>query len=217
MGAQVFPDQRPLPAVPVELNAIANRLWSGESFLNEAFTVANLQKAREQQPFRLVHFATHAEFRPGQPSNSYIELWGGDKLRLDELRKLKLDNPPVDLLVLSACRTALGNDEAELGFAGLAVLAGVKSAMGSLWYVSDEGTLALMAAFYKKLKEVPVKAEALRQAQVAMIRGDVRIEGGQLVVENERIPLPPELAKLGDRKFSHPYYWSAFTMIGNPW
>ncbi|HEY9634636.1 MAG TPA: CHAT domain-containing protein, partial [Coleofasciculaceae cyanobacterium] len=91
------------------------------------------------------------------------------------------------------------------------------SAMGSLWYVSDEGTLALMSAFYKKLKEVPVKAEALRLAQVAMIRGDVRIEGGQLVVENERIPLPPELAKLGDKKFSHPYYWSAFTMIGNPW
>jgi CHAT domain-containing protein len=218
MGAQVFPDQRPLPAVPIELNAIAKRLWSGDSFLNEAFTVDNLKQARQREPYGIVHFATHAEFRPGQPSNSYIELWGGNKLRLDQLSELKFkDNPPVDLLVLSACRTAVGNDQAELGFAGLAVLAGVKSAMGSLWYVSDEGTLALMSAFYKKLKEVPVKAEALRLAQVAMIRGDVRIEGGQLVVENERIPLPPELAKLGDKKFSHPYYWSAFTMIGNPW
>ncbi|HBL13881.1 MAG TPA: hypothetical protein DD379_21300, partial [Cyanobacteria bacterium UBA11162] len=174
-------------------------------------------QARQRVPYGIVHLATHAEFRPGKPSNSYIELWAGNKLRLDQLRQLQLDAPPVDLLVLSACRTALGNDEAELGFAGLAVQAGVKSAMGSLWYVSDEGTLALMTAFYKKLKEVPVKSEALRLAQVAMIRGDVRIEGGELVVEDERIPLPPELAKVGDRTFSHPYYWSAFTMIGNPW
>jgi CHAT domain-containing protein/tetratricopeptide (TPR) repeat protein len=217
MGAQVFPDQRPLPAVPTELNAIVQRLWSGDSYLNEAFTIDNLQKARQQESHGIVHFATHAEFRSGQPSNSYIELWGGNKLRLDQLRQLKLDNPPVDLLVLSACRTALGNDEAELGFSGLAVQAGVKAAMGSLWYVSDEGTLGLMTAFYKKLKQAPTKAEAMRQAQVAMLRGDVRIEGGQLIVENERIPLPPELAKLTDRKFTHPYYWSAFMMVGNPW
>ena len=217
MGAQEFPNQRPLPAVPIELSAIANRLWPGQSYLNEQFTIETLKQARQRVPYGIVHLATHAEFRPGKPSNSYIELWGGNKLRLDQLRQLQLDAPPVDLLVLSACRTALGNDEAELGFAGLAVQAGVKSAMGSLWYVSDEGTLALMTAFYKKLKEVPVKSEALRLAQVAMIRGDVRIEGGELVVEDERIPLPPELAKVGDRTFSHPYYWSAFTMIGNPW
>ena len=217
MGAQEFPNQRPLPAVPIELSAIANRLWQGQSYLNEQFTIETLKQARQRVPYGIVHLATHAEFRPGKPSNSYIELWAGNKLRLDQLRQLQLDAPPVDLLVLSACRTALGNDEAELGFAGLAVQAGVKSAMGSLWYVSDEGTLALMTAFYKKLKEVPVKSEALRLAQVAMIRGDVRIEGGELVVEDERIPLPPELAKVGDRTFSHPYYWSAFTMIGNPW
>jgi CHAT domain-containing protein len=217
MGAERFPDQPPLPAVPIELETITDRLWLGQSFLNEAFTVENLKQARAQEPYGIVHLATHAEFKPGQLSNSYIELWGGKRLRLNQLRQLQLNQPPVDLLVLSACRTALGNDEAELGFAGLAIQAGVKSAMGSLWYVSDAGTLALMTAFYRKLKEVPTKAEALRLAQVAMIRGDVRIEGGQLVVENERIPLPPELAKLGDRTFSHPYYWSAFTMIGNPW
>ncbi|MBE9124829.1 MULTISPECIES: CHAT domain-containing protein [unclassified Coleofasciculus] len=217
MGADNFPDQRPLPAVPVELEAIAARLWSGESYLNEKFTLENLKQARNREPFGLVHLATHAEFQPGKVSNSYIELWGGQKLRLDQLRQMELDKPPVELLVLSACRTALGNEEAELGFAGLAVQAGVKSAMGSLWYVSDEGTLALMTAFYKKLKDVPIKAEALRQAQVAMIRGDVRIEGGQLVVEDERFPLPPKLAQLSDRTFAHPYYWSAFTIIGNPW
>jgi CHAT domain-containing protein len=120
-------------------------------------------------------------------------------------------------MVLSACRTALGNEEAELGFTGLAVQAGVKSALGSLWYVSDDATLGLMTTFYSQLKEVPIKAEALRQAQLAMIRGEVRIEKGQLVTPNYTIPLPPQLADLPDRELTHPYYWSAFTLVGSPW
>jgi|GEM_PF-6302160 len=216
MGAEVFPDQTPLPAVPVELDVITRQLWSGEAYLNESFTVETLKQAREEEPFSIVHFATHAEFREGRANNSYIQLWD-EKITLDELRELELDNPPVTLLVLSACRTAVGSKEAELGFAGLAVQAGVSTAMGSLWYVSDEGTLGLMTKFYEELKQIPVKAEALRQTQLAMLRGEVRIEDGQLVVDNDRIPLPPELAQLSDRDFSHPYYWSAFTLIGNPW
>ena len=149
-------------------------------------------------------------------SNSYIQLWD-TKLRLDQLSGLGWNNPPVELLVLSACRTALGNEEAELGFAGLAVQAGVKSAIGSLWYVSDEGTLGLMTEFYQQLKQTAIKSEALRQAQLAMLRGQVNISGGKLVVGSDSLPLPPELANLQDQNFQHPYYWSAFTMIGNPW
>ncbi|NEQ27724.1 MAG: CHAT domain-containing protein, partial [Microcoleus sp. SIO2G3] len=90
-------------------------------------------------------------------------------------------------------------------------------AMGSLWAVSDEGTLALMTQFYEQLKEVPIKAEGLRQAQLAMLRGEVKLQGGQLVTSRGSFPLPPELAELPDRNLSHPYYWSAFTMIGKPW
>jgi CHAT domain-containing protein len=123
----------------------------------------------------------------------------------------------VELLVLSACRTAEGDEEAELGFAGLAVQAGVKSALGSLWYVNDEGTLALMTEFYGKLKEAPIKAEALRQAQLAMIQGKVRLQRGKLITSQGTFSLPPQLAVVGDRDLTHPYYWSAFTMIGNPW
>jgi CHAT domain-containing protein len=119
--------------------------------------------------------------------------------------------------VLSACRTAVGDEQAELGFAGLAVLAGVKSAIGSLWYVSDEGTLGLMATFYEELKKTPIKAEALRKAQLAMLRGETRLSGGQLITTVGNFPLPPELVQLGNKNLSHPYYWSAFTMIGNPW
>ncbi|MFB8788770.1 MAG: CHAT domain-containing protein [Potamolinea sp.] len=101
------------------------------------------------------------------------------QLRLDQVRQLGWNNPAVDLLVLSACRTALGDEKAELGFGGLAVSSGVKSALASLWYVSDQGTLALMTEFYQQLKTAPIKAEALRQAQISMIKKQVRIENGK--------------------------------------
>jgi filamentous hemagglutinin family protein len=216
MGASRFSDQNPLPAVSTELSVITQQLWTGRSFLNEAFTLENLQQARAQQPFGIVHLATHAEFQPGMPNNSYIQLWN-TKLTLNQLRQFGLNNPSVELLVLSACRTALGDKNAELGFAGLAVQAGVKSGLGSLWYVNDEGTLAFMTEFYEQLKQAPIKAEALRQAQLAMLKGNVRLEGETLMTTRNKFPLPPELAQLGSPDLSHPYYWSAFTMIGNPW
>ncbi|MEQ8754860.1 MAG: CHAT domain-containing protein [Coleofasciculus sp. G1-WW12-02] len=216
MGAALFTDQKPLPAVPVELSEITQSLWQGRSFLNDAFTLENLKSQRQQQPFGIIHLATHANFQSGAPNNSYIQLWDR-KLRLNQLPQLDWNNPPVELLVLSACRTALGNEEAELGFAGLAVKAGAKSAVGSLWYVSDEGTLGLMSKLYQTLKQAPIKAEALRQTQLAMLQGQVYLKGGQLVAGDKSISLPPELARLGDVNFEHPYYWSAFTMIGSPW
>jgi CHAT domain-containing protein len=216
MGADQFTDQNPLPAVPIEISAIAGQLWPGKSFLNQGFTLENLQAARAAQQFGIIHLATHAEFQPGKPSDSYIQLWDR-KLRLDQLPGLMLNNPSVELLVLSACRTAQGDEEAELGFAGLAVQAGVKSALGSLWYVSDEGSLGLMTQFYEKLREAPIKSEALRRAQLAMLRGEVRVQKGMLVTSGSSFLLPAQLALLGDIELSHPYYWTAFTMIGNPW
>ncbi|MGB3694797.1 MAG: CHAT domain-containing protein, partial [Spirulinaceae cyanobacterium] len=216
MGADTFTEQNPLPAVPKELSLITKQLWSGKSYLNENFTLKNLKQARNQDPFGIIHLATHGEFKPGEPSNSYIQLWE-QKLSLDSLRTLDWNNPSVELLVLSACRTALGSREAELGFAGLAVQAGVKSALGSLWTVSDDGTLGLMSSFYQQLKTAPIKAEALRQAQLTMLRGEVYLEDGQLVSGDRRIALPDALADLGDQDLTHPYYWSGFTMIGNPW
>ncbi len=118
---------------------------------------------------------------------------------------------------MSAGKTAIGDRDAELGFAGLAVSAGVKSAIASLWFVSDEGTLALMSQLYRQLRTSPTKAEALRQAQIAMIRGQVRLEKGQLQTPRGNIKLPPQLADLGKRNLAHPYYWSAFTIVGSPW
>ncbi len=216
MGASEFSDENPLPAVPFEVATITQKLWQGKSFLNDAFTLENLKAQRRQQPFGIIHLATHGQFKAGKREDSYIRLWDR-RLGLDQLRELGWNDPPVELLVLSACRTALGDKEAELGFAGLAVQAGVKSAVGSLWYVSDEATLGLMAEFYRQLQKAPIKSEALREAQLAMIRGEVYLKAGKLHGTGQNVTLPPELAQLGDKKLSHPYYWSAFTMIGSPW
>jgi CHAT domain-containing protein len=219
MGASKFTSQNPLPAVPLELSIITNELNSNKSFLNDGFTLSNLKSQRAQEPFGIIHLATHGQFKPGSPDNSYIQLWDS-KLRLDQLRQMGWNNPPVGLLVLSACRTALGDEKAELGFGGLAVAAGVKTALGSLWYVSDQGTLGLMSEFYGQLKTAPIKAEALRQAQISMLTGKVRIEEGKLhssASQSKGIPLPPELGKVENQDLSHPYYWAAFTLIGSPW
>lgn len=223
MGAAQFTKLSPLPAVPAELANIVD-LWQGKSFLNEQFTLKNLKSQRERQPYQIIHLATHSEFKPGAASDSFIQLWDS-QLQLNQLRQLGWNNPPVELLVLSACRTALGDEQTELGFAGFAFQAGVKSVLASLWYVSDEGTLALMSEFYQQLKTAPIKAEALREAQIAMIKGQVRIEQGVLrgsfAFSSKRAgndePISAELASMGDRNLAHPYYWAAFTMIGSPW
>ncbi|MGL5064379.1 MAG: CHAT domain-containing protein, partial [Microcoleus sp.] len=221
MGASKFPekyDQNPLPAVPLELSTIVGKLWRGSSFLNESFTLGNLKNKRNQPQYKIIHLATHGDFQPGGAENSYIQFWD-TKLRLNQLDELKLSNPQVELLVLSACTTAVGDEQAELGFAGLAFQAGVKSAVASLWYVSDAGTLGLMTEFYRQLRTAPIKAEALRQAQLALLHQEVRLQDGYLVNSgNDRaLPLPVELAEKGDRNLSHPYYWAAFTTIGSPW
>jgi CHAT domain-containing protein len=174
----------PLPAVATEVSLLTNNIWSGQKLLNEQSTINNFQALSSQDRFGIIHIATHAEFKPGAIHHSYIQFWNA-KLRFDELRQLsqKLQweqDPKVELMVLSACRNSLGDQQAELGFAGLTIQTGVKTALGSLWYVSDEGSLALMTKFYEQLKTAPIKSEALQQAQLAMIKGQVRLEDRQL-------------------------------------
>ena len=218
MGATTFTSSglSPLPAVSLELNTVS-QLWQGSEFLNDRFTLDILIQQRQARPFRMIHLATHAVFSPGDRANSYIQLWGNERLTLDQIRQANLTTPLVDLLVLSACQTALGDRDAELGFAGLSITSGVRSAIASLWQVNDGGTMGLMTAFYQQLPKTTTKAEALRQAQLLMLRGEVRLEGGSLVTPQGIFPLPEELKRLGDKKLTHPFFWSAFTLIGNPW
>ncbi len=217
MGMSEFVDQPALPNVPTEILTITEKLWPGEALLNQAFTLENLQEQRSQQAFKIIHLATHANFNPQH--NAYIQFWD-HKLPLKQLRDLEwYKQPQVELLVLSACETGLGNtSETEMGFAGLAHQAGVKSALASLWQVSDVGTLGLMVEFYRNLKSSPIKAEALRQAQLALLRGGVEVEAGLLHSTRADASVSNTLAvRLQTRDLSHPYYWAGFTMIGSPW
>jgi CHAT domain-containing protein len=223
----------PLPAVPLELELITT-VWQGAMFLNEQFTREALERERRNPAYRIIHLATHAQFEPEkEPTdhaqfepqrkrremlNSFIQLWAKERLLLDQLRELRWYDPVVEMLVLSACETAVGDRNAELGFIGLATQAGVKTAVGSFWTVDDAGSSALMSEFYWQLKlpDVPIKAEAIRRAQLAMIEGRVRLENGQLVYSGGRVSLPPAI-EASTVDFSHPYFWSAFTTVGSPW
>lgn len=215
MGANKFSANTDLPAVPVELATITQPgFWQGKVLLNEAFTLKQFQKSRSQTPYGIVHLATHADISAKSVRDSYIQFWDR-RLQLDRVRDLQLDNPPVQLLVLSACRTALGAPNAELGFAGLAVQSGAKAVLASLWSVDDVGTLVLMSGFYERLKTMPIKTNVLRRTQIAMLSGNLTLKNSS--ISQVRGSLPAELQPLQERDLSHPYYWAAFTTVGNPW
>jgi filamentous hemagglutinin family protein len=223
MGASQFPSvaglpsENNLPTVPLELTAIANQLWQGNAFLNEDFTLAELNAQRDEKRFGIVHLATHAEFDPEFPNKSYIRLWD-ENVDFNKLRELNLNKPPIELLVLSACRTAVGVLTVELGFAGLSVQIGVKSSLASLWYVDDEATFVLMSKFYRQLGQSVIKADGLRLAQLEMQkRQNSELTELLTALQQQQIKIPPTLKQLDQKDFSHPYYWAGFTIVGNPW
>jgi CHAT domain-containing protein len=216
MGASKFQDNQPLPAVPLELNAITQRHWSGEVLLNQAFTLKDFAAARARHPFGIVHLATHASISANSVQDSYIQFWD-QRLSLDAVQSLKLRAPVVQLLVLSACQTALGNANAELGFAGFAVQSGAKAAIASLWQVSDIGTLVLMNELYKYLGTTAIKSQALRQAQIALLQGNITIDNSPILRGANDPTLQQALQAANQFNLKHPYYWAAFTLIGNPW
>ena len=180
----------PLPGVTKEVRDI-NNLYPAEILLNSSFTEDNFNQAVEDSNYKVIHLATHGKFS-SQLDNTFVLTWD-ERLNINELNELiRKDSKqlnPVELLVLSACETAIGDKQAALGLAGIAVRAGARSTMASLWDVSDEATVMLMTNFYQELKKTDItKAEALRIAQ-------------QNVLQTE--------------KFSHPYFWSAFILVGN--
>ncbi len=215
MGRSEFEDFPPLPAVPIELETVLTGDWAGKSFLNQGFTFNKL-RSQLQNSVDIVHLATHARFEAGELENSFIQLWD-TQLTPSQLRQLPFAEFAINLLVLSACQTALGAGNAELGFAGLAVNSGVQTAVASIWQVSDTGTLGLMGKFYQHLQDHSLKAEALRQAQLDFLNQQVRLENGSLRGVRGTVNLPPELNNLPQENFAHPYYWAGFVTIGAPW
>ncbi|MDV3352699.1 CHAT domain-containing protein [Leptothoe sp. LEGE 181152] len=259
-NSDIYP---PLSAVPLELKLIQN-IWNGntnggdtefeqssnrfvEVKSNQQVTLDNVRNARRDHPFQIVHLATHANFSAGSVSDSKIQLWDTtlplNALQIDTLNWRK---PPIDLLILSACQTALGDSNAELGFAGLSLQAEVKSTLASLWYVSDLATLIYMMEFYRSLGSSKTKAEAVQKTQLAMLdkqRLRQNLQELEIIIESLLVSqdatwasnteeVLTETAIQGIRnirkrlrenrsevveQLSHPFYWSAFTLIGSPW
>jgi len=143
----------------------------------ENFKRADLVRALAANHTDVLHLATHASFN-GRSDRSYI-VADGEQIPIADLRELIARNQTrgeqLDLLVLSACETAVGDDQASLGLAGAAVQSGARSVLASLWQVSDEGTAQLMKAFYAHRAQSESKAAALRAAQLTLIR-----HGGEL-------------------------------------
>jgi CHAT domain-containing protein len=187
-SVQGFP---PLPEVEAELVALREVFAGGTTLLNEKFSVANVERELKTGAYTIVHVASHGEFG-GDVDNTFLLAFDG-KLTIDRLDQLiglfKYRDEPLELLTLSACDTAEGDDRAALGLAGVAVKAGARSAVATLWSVNDEASAGLIADFYRELKSPAVsRAAALQRAQVKL---------------------------LADPRYQHPGFWSPFLLINN--
>jgi len=181
-----------LPNVAVELTQIKTVMPTTE-LLNQAFTAEALVKQINSTSFPIVHLATHGQFS-SQADKTFILTWNG-RIAVQDLNNLlqnggdQSDHNPIELLVLSACETATGDKRAALGLAGVAVRAGARSTIASLWTLDDKSTPLMTAQFYRELaSRKSTKAEALRRAQVALL-------------ENSQ--------------YKRPRDWAAYVLVGN--
>ena len=186
-SVQGFP---PLPEVEKEI-ANVREVFGGTTLLNAQFSVANIERELKTGTYSIVHIASHGEFG-GDVDNTFLLAFDG-KLTIDRLDQLigvlKYRDEPLELLTLSACDTAEGDDRAALGLAGVAVKAGARSAVATLWSVNDEASAGLIADFYRELKDPSVsRGVALQRAQMKLVT---------------------------DPRYAHPGFWSPFLLINN--
>ena len=233
MGASQFPNGlSPLPNVELELKAIVKTnpqdhlgIYSGLEFLNANFNKNNLMNSLPGR--NILHLASHGVFSLRSPFESYISLGDRGRLSIPEIRAMTALKG-VDLVVLSACQTALGGRENEDGIEiasmGSAFLQNnVKSVMASLWSVDDISTSLLMQQVYQRLaKNTPqspiTRAEALRQAQLQFIEGKTTIVDGNRLRATASLKPVPKAANANPNRtpdFKHPYYWSPFVLMGS--
>jgi CHAT domain-containing protein len=160
--------------------------------MNQEFVKSSLEKEIAQENNSIVHIASHGHF-DADAKKSFL-LTYESKLTLDELEQLirpsNLRDKPVELLTLSACQTAAGDDRAALGLAGVAIKAGARSAFATLWFVNDQSSTLLVSDFYTQLRDHSEisKAKALQAAQIKLQK---------------------------DVRYAHPCYWAPYLIIGN--
>ncbi|MDJ0618005.1 MAG: CHAT domain-containing protein [Calothrix sp. MO_192.B10] len=160
--------------------------------LNQKFTQRNLEKKLRSSFSPIVHIATHGQFS-SKAAETFILTWS-DRIGIRDLDRIlqigeQNQKKPIELLVLSACETATGDKQAALGLAGIAVKAGARSTLATLWSVNDRGTAVLMSQFYRQITNTQqTRAEALRQSQLALLK---------------------------DPMYEHPIYWAPYILVGN--
>jgi CHAT domain-containing protein len=216
----------PLPMVPRELAALANE-QSATLLMDEQFTVDAFRRLALQDRFRQLHIATHAEFKPGQDDAAKLYT-PRDSIGLTTLRNVLRSRPQdrsMDLISLSACHTALGDEQSELGFVGMALLAGTRSAIGTLWEVDDSASAAFFVQYYRYLRGGLGKDQALQATARAFRNGTVRLEGERLIGPSVsqggdamllRVDSPEERRRLSDG-LRHPHFWAGMVLTGSPW
>jgi CHAT domain-containing protein len=186
-SVQGFPS---LPFVEEEINTIRT-LYQGDQLLNAEFSTPRLEQELKDHPYGILHIATHGWFA-SDTAQSYLLTYNG-KLTINELDRLiglfRYRKDPLELLTLSACQTGIGDDRSALGLAGVAIKAGARSALATLWFINDEASSTLVSEFYRQLRNpAQSKAQALQQAQQRL---------------------------LADRVYEHPAYWSPFLLLNN--
>jgi CHAT domain-containing protein len=179
-----------LPGVKDEVNVLHGILKSTR-LLNAEFTVSRFRSEAESGDYRIVHIASHGVFG-GNAQSSFIMAYD-DVLGMNDLQSVlyaeKFRKNPIELLSLSACETAEGNDRAPLGISGAAMKARAKSVLGTLWPVQDNAARSIMEKLYSGVSKNKLsKTESLRQAQLQLIHA-------------------PDLG--------HPFFWAPFVLIGN--
>jgi CHAT domain-containing protein len=187
-----YPNYPSLPAIKAEINSITKAGVSTTSLLDGQFTRKALESKFNTAPFNIVHLATHGEFSSRREKTFILAADGPINVtQFDTILSSRDESRPeaVQLLVLSACQTAAGDNRAALGLAGAAVRAGARSTVASLWQIDDESTALFVGAFYKELNSPNTsKAEALRLAQLQL---------------------------LNHPNYNSPSFWSAYVLIGN--
>jgi CHAT domain-containing protein/predicted negative regulator of RcsB-dependent stress response len=186
-AVQGFP---PLPNVAAELEAL-RAIFPGTTLVDREFVVAKFEETLKQERFTILHVASHGEFS-SEPGKTFLLAFDG-KLTMDRLDQyiglFKFRDEPLELLTLSACDTAEGDDRAALGLAGVAIKAGARSALATLWEINDVAAAGLVADFYRGLQDSSIsRATALQRAQVKT---------------------------LSDPRYEHPGFWAPFLLINN--
>jgi len=175
-----------------ELERIAEQTTVSKPLLNEEFTKIKIEQQLQSDRFSAIHWKTHGVFS-SDPEETYIVAYG-ERIKAQDLNRLiqtssQKGAEPLELLVLSACETAQGDDRAVLGLAGIAVRTGTRSVLSTLWVAKDAPNTEFMVRFYEELSKPGVtKAQATHQAQLAL---------------------------LNEYGYSTPHIWATYVLVGN--